>query len=406
MDLLVFNCGSSSLNYKIYQVVSSDGLKVVGSGKAHRVGVHGSEPSFVQHNRDGQTEKQVTPIPNHRQAAILILEYLRERGEKVDCIGHRIVHGGSYFLESTWVTPESLARFELCLPLSPVHNPNAMSVIEECLKTSPGLPQYLSFDTAFHARIPYRAHRYAIPDNLVEKYHLRRYGFHGLSYQYVTQEIGRILNTSPATLRLVACHLGTGGSSVAAIQDGHSVDTSMGYTPVAGVMMSTRTGDLDPMLPSYLMRTYGLDAEAFSDLIFLKSGLLGVSGFSSDLRDLQAGFDTRNDPRAALAFEMYAYQIKKVVGAYISELGGIDALIFTDDIGVQNARVRQLVCRGMEWCGIILDEQVNNGVLHNQTTLISAPESRVKVFAMPTDEELVLVREGLRLLQGAGYVHP
>jgi acetate kinase len=180
----------------------------------------------------------------------------------------------------------------------------------------------------------------------------------------------------------------------------------MGYTPVAGVMMSTRTGDLDPMLPAYLMRTYGLDAEAFSDLIFLKSGLLGVSGFSSDLRDLQAGFEACNDPRAALAFEMYAYQIKKMVGAYITELGGIDTLIFTDDIGVQNARVRQLVCQGMEWCGIILDEQVNNGALHNQGTLISAPESRVKVIAMPTDEELVLVREGLRLLQGAGYVHP
>jgi acetate kinase len=397
MNILVFNCGSSSLNYKVFEASGSDTLAVSVSGKAHRVGVTGSEPSFIEHRAQGQVRRQVVPIATHVQAAELVLQHLGEQAQTVDVIGHRFVHGGSYFRQSVRLTPETLGRLEACLPLAPIHNPNSLSVIQTCQRLLPAAPQYVTFDTAFHASLPPAAYTYALPPNLVRKYDLRKYGFHGLSYQFVMHEAARFLHRPLNTLSLVACHLGTGGSSVAAIQNGRSLDTSMGYSPLAGLMMSTRTGDLDPFVPLYLMEHAGYSVGALSDLFNKKSGLLGVSGFSSDLRDLIRRRDETGDERAALAIDLYAYRLKKTIGAYAALLHGPDALIFTDDVGVQNWRIRERACQGMEWCGVRLDSGLNRAAPTDRVALLSASDSRVAVLSVPTDEERVIGLEGARL---------
>lgn len=405
MNILVFNCGSSSLNFKLYAVPAEGAFTLILAGKAHRVGVRGSEPAFIEFKQAGQVERQVVEIPDHRRAAGLALDYLQAQAFPIDQVGHRIVHGGSEFSASVWINAETLRRFEACLPLSPVHNPNAMSVIQTSLERLPAAAQYLSFDTAFHAHLDPAACSYAIPADLARAHQLRRYGFHGLSYQYVTQEAARLLSRPAQVLRLVACHLGTGGSSVAAIRNGHSVDTSMGFTPVAGVMMSTRTGDLDPLLPLYLMRTRNLSAAQVSDMLFKQSGLLGISGFSSDIRDLLRVMDESTGAdsdlpaarQAALAFKMYCYTVQRTLGAYMTLLGGADAILFTDDIGVQNPRVRSQICQGMEWCGVFLDAEVNACASPASPVRVSTPASPVQVWSLPTDEELVIAREGLHL---------
>jgi len=379
LNILIFNCGSSSLNYKVFSAQLPATLEIVCSGKAHRVGVQGSQPSFIQHDRGGETYKQVLPIQNHRQAAVLGLQQLKSEGIGIDAVGHRFVHGGSYFQKSTFLTEENLPQLEACSALAPIHNPNSMSVIDECLRMLPGLPQYLTFDTAFHANLPPAAYNYALPADLVKKYSLRRYGFHGLSYQFVTQAAARYLNTPLQSMRMVICHLGTGGSSIAAIEAGVSVDTSMGYSPLSGLVMSTRTGDLDPFLPVYMLRELQETPTSLTALFNKKSGLL--------------------------AFEMYAYHIRKTIGAYAALLGGMDVLVFTDDIGAQDWRVRQAVCQGLDWCGILLDEQANRQALQGNVNQVSCSTSPVRVLAMPTDEELVIGLEGFRLLKDAGYVN-
>ncbi len=403
MNILVFNCGSSSLNYKLFAAADDDTLQVVRSGKAHRVGVRGSQPSFIEHHHGGETRQQVTPIPNHREAATLALHYLQDAGVSVDAVGHRFVHGGSLFRESVRLTPQALARLQELLPLAPIHNPNSLSVIEVCRAALPGTPQYLTFDTAFHAGLAPEASTYALPRELREGYGLRKYGFHGLSYQFVTQQAARFLERPLEELRLVACHLGTGGSSVAAVAGGRSVDTSMGYSPLAGLVMSTRTGDLDPLLPTFLMEKQGYSAEQLTGLFNKQSGLLGLSGFSSDLRDLIHAMDEEKNARAALAFELYTYRLKKTIGGFAALLGGMDALIFTDDIGVQNWRVRQKACEDMQWCGVRLERAANEAAPAERITLVSAPDSPVKVLSVPTDEERVIGMEGVRLFKEASH---
>lgn len=254
MNILVLNCGSSSLTYKVFVADLGGSLQVVCSGKAHRVGVRGLEPSFLQHRYLGDERKQEAPIPNHVEAVRLILQAISDDAIRVDAIGHRIVHGGSYFRASALITDVTLAEMKKILHLAPLHNPNALSVIDEVFRWLPGIPQYLAFDTSFHSSLAPEIYRYALPDAIVEKHGFRRYGFHGLSYRYVTAEVANILQKPVESLKLVACHLGTGGSSLAAIAGGKSVDTTMGFTPVSGVMMSTRTGDVDPILMLYLLR--------------------------------------------------------------------------------------------------------------------------------------------------------
>lgn len=401
MNILVFNCGSSSLNYKVFRQ-DGNSLDVLCSGKAHRVGVKGSEPAFIEHQKgDSHSQVQAT-IENHRDAARLVLDYLTDQCIQVDAVGHRFVHGGSYFRQSAWLTDANLADLQTCLPLASIHNPNSMSVIEVCKQALPDIPQYLTFDTAFHASLPESSYAYLLPIEIIEKYGYRKYGFHGLSYQFVIQQVGEYLGRPVGELNIIACHLGTGGSSVAAVRGGKSLDTTMGFTPLAGLMMSTRTGDLDPNLVLTLLEETGLSADQLDAFLNKKSGLLGISGFSSDLRDIIARMDQEQDERSRLAFEMYTYRLKKTIGALAVELGKVDVLIFTDDIGLTNWRVRQQTCCEMSWCGIELDEDVNRKTETDRINLISAAHSRVKVLAMPTNEELVIGQEGFRLLEEGG----
>ena len=398
MNILVFNCGSSSQNYKLYQANES-GLKMICKGKAHRVGVKGSEPSFIEHSLLGQAILLTIPIPDHKTAANLILDFIQEKALPVDAIGHRFVHGGELFQKSLILTPASLADLNEVLPLAPIHNPNSLSVIRVCLQRLAGKPETLTFDTAFHAGLPECAYRYALPVDLAKKDSLRKYGFHGLSYQYVSHHAAEFLNRPLESLRLVACHLGTGGSSVCAIQGGRSLDTSMGYSPLAGLMMSTRSGDVDAAV-ILAMLAKGKTAAEISALLNKKSGLLGVSGFSSDIRDLIKSAKENSNELARLAVEMYAARLKKTIGSYLALLGGADALLFTDDIGLQNPTIREMACSGLEWAGVSLDLSANLAAPADRMSNISRAGSRVHILVTPTDEEQIIAVETARLLAG------
>lgn len=401
MNILVFNCGSSSQNYKLYQS-KENSLQLLCKGKAHRVGVKSNEPSFIEHHWSEQTIKEEVPLPDHRTAAQHILNFLARQHFKVDAVGHRFVHGGELFQESVLLTADNLPDLTGLIPLAPIHNPNSLSVIEVCLERMPATHQSLTFDTAFHAGLPETAFRYAIPEPLFKEHGLRKYGFHGLSYQYVSQKAAEFLDLPLASVKLVACHLGTGGSSVAAIQGGRSIDTSMGYSPLAGLMMSTRSGDLDAAVVLDLIEKKG-NVQAVNDLLNKRSGLLGVSGTSSDIRDLIRAAEEDQDPAAALAVEMYTLRLKKTIGSYLALLGKVDALLFTDDIGLQNPHIRALACNGLEWAGIKLDEVANQSAPLDGMSDISVRGSAVRILVTPTDEELVIAQETLRLMQEEEY---
>lgn len=399
VNILIFNCGSSSLTYKVFCAASPREIKVSAYGKAHRVGVKGTEPSFVTHFIDGKADKEVVALPDHRTAAAIILKRLEAARVKVDYAGHRFVHGGSHFKKSVFLDPHNLKKLSFCLPLAPIHNPIALAVIHETKKFFPKLPQYVTFDSAFHSHIPDYAYTYALPEKIVKRFGFRKYGFHGLSYSYVSGEVPRFLKKDPANIRIVACHLGTGGSSVAAIKNGSSIDSSMGYSPLSGLVMSTRCGDIDPMLMLYLMTAYGYRPDELMDLLNKKSGLLGISGFSSDITDIiHKVYEKKDIGRVSLAFNMYIHRLRKYIGSYVAALGGVDALVFTDDIGVHNWRLRERVCGGMEWAGLRLDTDLNSASSGDEIVSVNKKDSKVKIVLLPTEEEFIICLEGAKLL--------
>jgi acetate kinase len=402
VNFLIFNCGSSSLSYKVFRREGPGLVEETASGKAHRVGVTGTEPSFIEHRSQGKTSKEVAPMDTHARAALLALKYLSDAGMDIGCVGHRFVHGGSHFRGSVLLDDEALRKLQLCMPLAPIHNPISLSVIAECRRFFPDIPQYVTFDSAFHSSIPPHAYTYALPKRIAEKFGFRKYGFHGLSYSYISEQVSRLTESGGSEMRIVACHLGTGGSSVAAIRNGRSVDTSMGYSPLAGLVMSTRSGDIDPMLAIYLMALYGYSPDELMDALNKRSGLLGVSGFSSDIGDIIARIP--GDKQAELAFNMYIHRLKKYVGSYVAALGGTDVLAFTDYIGAKNWLVRERTCEDMEWCGVELDRELNRAVRGDSVSVISRRRSRVCVVAIPTDEELVICLEGMGLFGETEHV--
>ena len=402
MNILVFNCGSSSLTFKIFNSTVNGNLEVVLSGKAHRVGVKGSESSFIEYDFKGLKTKEEKIIKSHKDAAISILNFLKRNDVFFNYIGHRFVHGGEHFNKTVFLNNSTLEKLRQCIPLAPIHNPISLSVVYECNKRLPDTPQFVTFDSAFHSSIPDYAFTYAIPKKIIRKFSFRKYGFHGISYSYVTREASRYLESSPEDLKIVACHLGTGGSSVCAIQGGRSIDTSMGYSPLTGLMMSTRTGDIDPILTMYLMVAYDFRPDELINFLNKKSGLLGVSGVSSDIRDIISNFTSKGGKRPELAFNMYIHRLKKYIGSYILVLGGIDALVFTDDIGIHNWLVREKVCENMGWCGISIDKESNQKSILNSISLISSKHSEVKVLCIPTEEELVIAMEGNKLIEDSG----
>ncbi len=402
MNLLVFNCGSSSLNYKLYSMDEYNSLSLERWGKAHRVGVKGDQAAHVEHHTKDSDVVRPMPLANHRQAASLLLEFLSGHNVHIDIVGHRFVHGGDIFQTTTLLTPDALLRLRELMPLAPIHNPNSMSVILLCHEILPGLLQYATFDTAFHVGLPEWVKTYPLPASWTHDHGFRKYGFHGLSYQYVTRLAGEHLGRDLNELKIIACHLGTGGSSVAAIQAGRTLDCSMGWSPLAGLVMSTRCGDIDPTLPAFLMRHHRQTDQELDTLFNHRSGLLGVSGFSSDIRDcikrMKEVPESSLSVRAKLAFDLYVNRLRQTIGGYAALLGGVDALIFTDDIGFNSPEVRQAACDGLEWAGILIDPLANQAGTVGDITAIHSPASKTAILAIKTDEELIIADEGRRLL--------
>lgn len=396
MNILTINCGSSSQGFKVYSTDSRGQTQVIASGKAKNVATKTQAKSVFSWAVHSDSSTVTTDIPSHARAAGLIIQLLKEKSISVDAIGHRFVHGGNVFAKTTLITPDSLIRLKQCLPFAPIHNPNSFSVIEVCLQEYPGVPQYAVFDTSFHAGMPEASREYAIPRDLVEQYGFHKYGFHGLSYQYVSARISEILRKPLPELKLILCHLGTGGSSVTAVKGGRSLDTSMGYSPTPGLVMSTRCGDLDPEIVLELVRQ-GRTPDEVTAILNNRSGLLGLSGYSSNLEEIITAAEQGN-AACQLAYDVYAQRLNSYLGAFTWQLNGADAIVFTDDVGQKCWKLREKVCSGVENLGIVLDPLANRQAPVDQATLISGPASRTQIWVVPTDEEIMILREVLACL--------
>ena len=397
MKTLVLNCGSSSIKYKLFDLESKE---VIAQGGLERIGLSGSRLKLVAPN--GEKVIIEKDIAGHEDGINLILSVLTD--EKLGCIkayneisavGHRVVHGGEKFASSVLIDEEVIAKVVECSELAPLHNPANLEGIYAMQKILPETPQVAVFDTAFHQTMPDYAYMYGLPYELYTKYGIRRYGFHGTSHRYVSGRACEILNVPYAQQRIITAHIGNGGS-MTAIKYGKSVDTSMGLTPVEGLLMGTRCGDVDPGVLTFIMNKEGLDADGLSNLMNKNSGVLGVSGVSSDMRELEAAIEEGN-PRAALAMNIYSYRIKKYVGAYAAAMGGVDILIFTGGVGENQSSMRKAICEDMEYMGIHLDNAINDG-MQGKEMVISTPESKVTVIVVPTDEEYVIASDTQAIL--------
>lgn len=391
MKVLVLNCGSSSIKYKLFEMADHS---VLAQGGVEKIGL---PDSFLQVKLpNGEKVVIEKEMPEHTVGIQLILDTLVD--EKIGCIkdlkeieavGHRVVHGGEKFNQSVVITPEVKEMIVKCAELAPLHNPANLKGIDAIEKTLPGVPQVAVFDTAFHQTMPDYAYMYALPYELYEKYAIRRYGFHGTSHRYVSARVCEFLGVNAAEKKVVTAHIGNGGSC-AAVLNGKSVDTSMGLTPVEGLVMGTRAGDLDLGAATYIMDKEGLTTAEFNNLVNKKSGLLGVSGVSSDARDIEAAIKAGNH-RANLAREMFIYRVKKYVGAYAAAMNGVDILVFTGGIGENDAFIRAEIVKGLSFLGVTLDEEANN--CRGVERVISTPDSRLTVCVIPTDEELMIASD-------------
>ena len=397
MKILVLNCGSSSIKYALYNMDDESGMT---SGGAERVGL---DNAFVKVKLANGEKKQIMhDIPEHTEGVKFIFSLLTDPEigvikdlSEINAVGHRMVHGGEKFNKSVVLTDEVLRAFEECNDLAPLHNPANLKGVNAVKELMPGLPQVGVFDTAFHQTMPAKAYMYAIPYELYQQYGVRRYGFHGTSHRYVSARVCEILGVKPEEQRIITCHIGNGGS-VAAVDKGKCIDTSMGLTPLEGLMMGTRSGDIDGGAISFIQKKQNLDADGISNLLNKKSGLLGITGISSDMREIDAAAKN-NDERAVLALDMYFYRIKKYVGAYAAAMGGVDTIVFTAGVGENQANMREEVCRNMEWMGVKLDVEKNAGI-HGEEAIISTPDSKVKVVVVPTDEELMIATDTMELV--------
>lgn len=397
MKILVLNCGSSSIKYALYDM---DTEKVMTSGGAERVGLDGA---FVKVKLANGEKKQIMhDIPEHTEGVKFIFSLLTDPEigvikdlKEIDAVGHRMVHGGEKFNKSVLLTDEVLKAFEAVSDLAPLHNPANLKGVNAVKELMPGLPQVGVFDTAFHQTMPDYAYMYAIPYEMYEKYGIRRYGFHGTSHRYVSKRACDFLGVNAEEKKVITCHIGNGGS-VAAVLNGKCVDTSMGLTPLEGVMMGTRSGDIDGGAVSFLQKKLNLDADGISNYLNKKCGVMGVTGISSDMREIDTAAE-KGDKKAVLALQMYNYRIKKYIGAYAAALGGVDIIVFTAGVGENQSSMRSEVCKGMEWMGVKLDE-AKNDTIHGDEAIISTPDSKVTVVVIPTDEELMIASDTKALL--------
>ena len=397
MKILVLNCGSSSIKYALYNM---DTKEVMTSGGAERVGLDGA---FVKVKMANGEKKQIMhDIPEHTEGVKFIFSLLTDPEigvikdlKEIDAVGHRMVHGGEKFNKSVLLNEEVLKVFEECSDLAPLHNPANLKGVNAVSELMPGLPQVGVFDTAFHQTMPDYAYMYAVPYELYEKYAIRRYGFHGTSHRYVAQRVCAFLGVNPEDKKIITCHIGN-GASIAAVDGGKCVDTSMGLTPLEGVMMGTRSGDIDGGAVAFLQKKLNLDADGISDLLNKKSGVLGITELSSDMREVEAACE-KGEPKAVLAMQMYNYRIKKYIGAYAAAMGGVDIIVFTAGVGENQWSTRQESCEGLEFLGVKIDKELNKG-LRGVEKVISTPDSKVTVCIIPTDEELMIATDTMNLL--------
>ncbi len=399
MKILVLNCGSSSIKYKLYDM---DDESVLAQGGVERIGIEGAFLKLTLPN--GEKKQIMHDMPDHKEGVNFVFQTLLdpELGaisslDEIDAVGHRIVQGGDLFEKSCLVDQKVEDGIESLCDLAPVHNAGHLKGIRAVDHLMPNVPQVTVFDNAFHSTMPAYAYLYAVPYEIYEKYHVRRYGFHGTSHRYVSHRVAEIMGRDIRDLKIITCHIGN-GASVAAIKDGKVMDTSMGLTPLAGVMMGSRSGDIDASAVTYIMDKLGKTPQQMADYLNKESGVLGISGISSDMRDVEAAAKEGNE-RAKLALQMYAYRIKKYIGAYAAAMGGVDVIVWTAGVGENQTGTRADACEGLEFLGIEIDRE-KNAAVRSREELISTPESKVKVYVVPTDEEIVIARDTMEIVKG------
>lgn len=397
MKILVINCGSSSLKYQLIE--SKDG-NVLAKGLAERIGIN---DSLLTHNANGEKIKIKKDMKDHKDAIKLVLDALVNSDygvikdmSEIDAVGHRVVHGGEYFTSSVLITDDVLKAITDCIELAPLHNPANIEGIKACKQIMPDVPMVAVFDTAFHQTMPDYAYLYPIPYEYYTKYKIRRYGFHGTSHKYVSQRAAEILNKPIESLKIITCHLGN-GSSIAAVKNGKSVDTSMGFTPLEGLAMGTRSGSIDPSIISYLMEKENITAEEVVNILNKKSGVYGISGISSDFRDLEDAAFKNGNKRAQLALNVFAYRVKKTIGSYAAAMGGVDVIVFTAGIGENGPEVREFILDGLEFLGFKLDKDKNN--VRGKEAIISTADSKVYVMVVPTNEEYMIAKDTEKIVE-------
>lgn len=397
MKILVINCGSSSLKYKLINIEKNE---VICSGLVERIGI---EDSILTHINIKEEKIILNEnIENHKAGIELVLKVLLDKNigaieniEEISAVGHRVVHGGEKYSEAVLINEEVLEYLKECIKLAPIHNPPNIIGIKACQDIIKDIPMVAVFDTAFHQKMPEEAYIYPIEYRLYEDYKIRKYGFHGTSHKYVSEKLSEILDKNIKDLKIISCHLGS-GASIAAIKNGVSIDTSMGFTPLAGIAMGTRSGNIDPSISTFLIEECGYTTEEANESLNKKSGLLGISGVSSDFRDVEIEANNGNK-RAKLALDIFHYRIRGQIAAYAAHMGGIDALIFTAGIGENSIITREEVLKGIEFMGIEIDKEKNNA--RGKIKEISKESSRVKVYIIPTDEELMIAKETLSVLK-------
>ena len=395
MKVLVINCGSSSLKY---QLIQTETEAVLAKGLCERIGIDGRLTHSV--DQKGKIEKEVD-MPNHTVAVQLVLEHLvdKEYGilsslDEITAVGHRVVHGGEKFAKSIIITKEVVEQIEECNELAPLHNPANLIGIRACEELMPNVPMVAVFDTAFHQTMPQKAYLYGLPHEYYDKYKVRRYGFHGTSHSYVSQRTAEILGKDIKDLKIIVCHLGN-GASVCAVKNGKSVDTSMGFTPLEGLLMGTRSGDIDPAIMEYLAQKENLELPQLMEILNKRSGVLGLSQKSSDFRDLKSGAEA-GDKLCAITLEVYWYHVAKYIGSYVAAMNGVDAISFTAGLGENDSTTREKVCEYLEYLGIKIDSEKND--VHGEERIITTDDSLRKVLVVPTNEELAIARETVSLL--------
>lgn len=396
MKVLVINCGSSSLKYQLINMASE---KVLAQGLVERIGINGS---ILTQKVNGEKYIIEQPMENHKVAIGLVLNALvdKEHGviadmSEINAVGHRVVHGGEKYSKSVLVTDEVMKDLEECGKLAPLHNPPNIIGIEACKELMPNTPMSVVFDTAFHGTMPKEAYVYPLPYELYTEHAIRKYGFHGTSHKYVSEKVAEAMGKDIKELKIITCHLGN-GVSITAVKNGKSIDTTMGFTPLAGVAMGTRCGDIDPAIVIYLINELGYTTEEVNELLNKKSGILGVSGVSSDFRDVKEAAYERGEERSKIALDIFAYKVRKQIGAYAAAMGGVDAIVFTAGVGENSDVTRSECLANLEFLGIELDEERNKQ--NGELAKISKEGSKVDIYVVPTNEELMIAKETVDLL--------